>query len=77
MDNPEVIKGLHFIAAYLTLAAVYVKLKVPMKVGTFDKGGKYPKKAPILKAGRRPLKKPLVPIAITAAEGRARFVNFL
>ena len=74
LDDREVIKGLHFIAAYLTLAAVFVKLKLPKRA--FGMGGNYPEEEPIPKAGR-PLKAFFVPIAITSAEGRAGYVNFL
>jgi hypothetical protein len=79
MDDPNVITGLQLIASYLTLAGVYVKLRVDMEVDTFGKGGKmggdYPRR--LRKVGR-PAKRPLpFPIVISAAQARARYVNFL
>lgn len=79
LRDPNVITGLQLIASYVTLAGVYVKLDVGADVDTFGKGGIMGGDDPqvYLKAGRPPKRTPRFPIAISAAEGRARYVNFI
>ncbi|WP_161988117.1 hypothetical protein [Variovorax guangxiensis] len=79
LNDPNVITGLQLIASYITLAGVYVKLNVGANVDAFGKGGNMGGDDPqvYLKAGRPPKRQPPVPIAISAAEGRARYVNFI
>lgn len=79
MDDPSVITGLQLIASYLTLAGVYVKLRVRAGVDTFGKGGLLggDGRQSIPKAGRPPKRPSPMPIAISAAQGRARYVNFM
>lgn len=79
LDEPNVITGLQLIASYLTLAGVYVKLRVHADVDTFGKGGIMGGDRPpfITKAGRPPKRPPPIPIAISAAQGRTRYVGFM
>lgn len=79
LGDPSVITGLQLIASYLTLAGVYVKLNVGTGADTFGKGGIMGGDDPQVypKAGRPPKRSPRIAIAISAAEGRARYVNFM
>lgn len=79
LRDPTVITGLHFIASYLTLAGVYVKLNVGADIKTFGKGGIMGGDDPQVypKAGRPPKRPPPFPIVISAAQGRANHVNFI
>ena len=78
MTDPSAVTGLQLIAAYLTLANVYVKLHVDGKFDSFGKGGIMGGSDPsVYQKSGRPAKRRLpIPIAISAAEGRAR-VNFM
>jgi hypothetical protein len=78
LDAPNVITGLQLIASYLTLAGVYVKLRLPGVAKAFDKGGSMGGNPTRLrKVGRRPKRSPGARIAISAAQGRAGYVNFM
>jgi len=79
LNDPNVITGLQLFASYLTLAGVYVKLRVQAGVDTFGKGGIMggDGRRSISKVGRPPKRLSPFPIAISAAQGRARYVNFM
>ncbi|TAK86260.1 MAG: inovirus Gp2 family protein [Aquabacterium sp.] len=73
LDHPDVVTGLQFIVAYMTLASLFVKLDVGIDIKTFRKG-RFPK-GPLPVAGRP--RKQLSRIKISVAQARASRMKFI